>query len=245
MQKFHFFFLFIFLILVNPLLAQQSFEKDVIKTSKGDLEITFIGHGSLMFHFDEKVIHVDPVGRYADYSKMPKADIILVTHEHGDHYDTEVIKILSFKKTEVLFTESCLKRYKKGIVIKNGEKKSIKGVQILAIPAYNIVHERSKGVPFHPKGRGNGYVITFSNKRVYIAGDTENIPEMADLENIDFAFLPMNLPYTMTPLMVSEAAKKINPKVLYPYHYGNSDISELLKLMEKQKEIEVRIRKMK
>jgi len=110
------------------------------------------------------------------------------------------------------------------------------------VPAYNIVHMRSPGQPFHPRGRGNGYVVTFGNKRVYVAGDTENIPEMAQLKHIDIAFLPMNLPYTMTPEMAAEAARSFRPKVLYPYHFGTTDTAKLLELLKSDPEIEVRIR---
>jgi L-ascorbate metabolism protein UlaG (beta-lactamase superfamily) len=118
-------------------------------------------------------------------------------------------------------------------------------LKIEAVPAYNIVHERSSGLPFHPKGNGNGYVITFGDKRVYVAGDTENTPEMKKLKDIDIAFLPMNLPYTMTPEMVADAAKAFRPKILYPYHFGNTDTSELVRLLEGEEGIEVRIRDMK
>ena len=111
------------------------------------------------------------------------------------------------------------------------------------MPAYNIKHERSPGNPFHPKGEGNGYVIRFGNKKVYVAGDTENIPEMAKLKAIDVAFLPMNLPYTMTPEMCADAARLYNPKILYPYHFGETDTSILVDLL-KDDEIEVRVRKL-
>ena len=127
----------------------------------------------------------------------------------------------------------------------NGDVKNVKGLKIEAVPAYNLVHMRSEGVPFHPKGIGNGYVITFGNKRVYVAGDTENIPEMKKLKNIDIAFLPMNLPYTMTPEMVADASKAFKPKILYPYHYGETDTSKVLELLNDVKHIDVRIRKMK
>ena len=103
---------------------------------------------------------------------------------------------------------------------------------------------RKKDVPYHPKGIGNGYVITFADKKVYVAGDTENVPEMADLKDIHIAFLPMNLPYTMTPEMVASAARVIKPKILYPYHFGSTDTSELVELLKKDKEIEIRIRKL-
>ena len=127
----------------------------------------------------------------------------------------------------------------------NGDVKTIGGLKIEAVPAYNLVHMRSPGVPFHPKGAGNGYIITFGNKRVYIAGDTENIPEMKQLKQIECAFLPMNLPYTMTPEMVADAAKAFRPKILYPYHYGNTDTSAFVNLMKEVKDVDVRIRKMK
>jgi L-ascorbate metabolism protein UlaG (beta-lactamase superfamily) len=129
--------------------------------------------------------------------------------------------------------------------MKNGDVKTVGGLKIEAVPAYNIVHMRDQGQPFHPKGVGNGYVITFGDKRVYVAGDTENIPEMKNIKNIDVAFLPMNLPYTMTPEMAADAAKMIRPKILYPYHYGETDTSKLVALLKDTKEIEVRIRNMK
>ena len=226
------------------LTAAQNFEKDIIKTSQGDLRITFIGHGTLMFEFAEKVIHVDPVSREADYSILPKADLILITHEHGDHFDLDVIKLLTTEKTDVVLTELCTKKGAKGIIMKNGDVKKISGLKIEAVPAYNIIHKRKNGNPFHPKGDGNGYVITFSDKRMYIAADTESIPEMKKLKNIDIAFLPMNLPYTMAPEMVANAAKMFNPKILYPYHYGKTDPSKLVNLLKDNKKIEVRIRNM-
>ena len=129
--------------------------------------------------------------------------------------------------------------------MKNGDVQTVNGLKIDAIPAYNLVHKRDNGQPFHQKGVGNGYIITFGDKRVYVAGDTENTPEMKSLREIDCAFLPMNLPYTMTPEMVADAAKAFRPKILYPYHFGNTDTSKLLKLLQDQKEIEVRIRNMK
>jgi len=129
--------------------------------------------------------------------------------------------------------------------MKNGDRLNLLGLQIEAVPAYNLVHKRPDGQPFHPRGAGNGYVITFGDKRVYVAGDTENVPEMKNLKNLDIAFLPMNLPYTMTPEMVAEAAKWIKPAILYPYHYGDTNTSRLVTLLKETPEIEVRIRRMK
>jgi gluconolactonase len=225
--------------------TESKFEQDVINTNAGDLKITFIGHSTLMFTFNSNVIHVDPVSREADYTEMPKADLVLITHEHGDHIDPEAVKLLRKETTSIVLTKVCSGRVSGGIVMQNGDVKTIDGLKIEAVPAYNIVHQRSGGQPFHPRGQGNGYVITFGDKRVYIAGDTENTPEMKSLKNIDIAFLPMNLPYTMTPEMVADAAKAFEPKILYPYHYGQTDPNLLVDLLKDSKAIEVRIRNMR
>ena len=224
--------------------AERNYETDIVKTSKGDLQIVFIGHGSLMLTFGGKVIHVDPFSRVADYSKLPQADLIFLTHEHRDHLDLKALEFLRTDKTKIILTENCAQQVKGGIIMRNGEVKTVDGLKVEAVPAYNLVHMRSEGVAFHPKGNGNGYVITFGDKRIYLAGDTENIPEMKNLKDIDYAFLPMNLPYTMTPEMVADAAKAFKPKVLYPYHYGETDPSKLVELMKDTPEIEIRIRKM-
>jgi L-ascorbate metabolism protein UlaG (beta-lactamase superfamily) len=224
--------------------AQEKFEKDVVRTGAGDLEITFIGHGTLMFTFGGRVIHVDPVGQYADYGKLPKADLILITHEHHDHLDPKVVETLRKPDTQVVLTRAGAPQVAGGMVMKNGEVKTVAGLQIEAVPAYNLVHKRESGEPFHPKGNGNGYVVTFGEKRVYVAGDTENTPEMKALKNIDIAFLPMNLPYTMTPEMVADAAKAFKPKILYPYHFGKTDTAKLVDLLKDSQGIEVRIRRM-
>jgi L-ascorbate metabolism protein UlaG (beta-lactamase superfamily) len=224
--------------------AQKTFETDIFKTSAGDLKITFINHATLIFEFNWKIIHVDPQSRMADYAKLPKADLILITHDHGDHLDTQALEAIRTEKTQIVITKLCAPKVSGGIVLKNGDVKTVCGLKIEAVPAYNIVHKRDNGIPFHPKGDGNGYVVTFGDKRVYIAGDTENTPEMKALKNIDIAFLPMNLPYTMTPEMVTDAAKAFNPKILYPYHFGSTDTSQLVKLLKDEKAIEVRIRKM-
>ena len=233
------------LIIVLSAFARKGFETDVIKTSAGDLKITFVGHGTLMFNFGGKVIHVDPFSALADYNILPKADLILLTHEHRDHLDLKALKTVRTEKTVVVLTETCAKQVQGGIVMMNGDVKTVEGLKIEAVPAYNIVHKRDSGQPFHPKGVGNGYVITFGDKRVYVAGDTENVPEMKGLKNIDIAFLPMNLPYTMTPEMVAEGAKAFKPKILYPYHFGETDTSKVVSLLKGAPEIEVRIRNMK
>lgn len=225
-------------------MAQEPYDKDVIQTSAGELEITFIGHGTLMFQFGETVIHVDPWSRLADYSKLPEADLILLTHHHGDHLDPVALKQVRTESTVVVLTELCAENVENGVIMKNGDEDMFVGIEVLAVPAYNLVHKRENGEFYHPKGEGNGYVLTFGDIRVYIAGDTENTPEMKALEDIDYAFLPMNLPYTMTPAMVTDAINAFKPAVLYPYHYGDTDVAELIELLKDNQTTEVRIRKM-
>jgi len=224
--------------------AGSNFETDVVKTAGGKLEITVIGHGTLMFTFGGKIIHVDPFSRLTDYSKLPQADMILLTHEHRDHLDLKALDNLRADKTKIILTKNCAQQVKGGIIMQNGDMKTVDGLKIEAVPAYNLVHMRSEGVPFHTKGNGNGYVITLGDIRIYVAGDTENIPEMKQLKDIDVAFLPMNLPYTMTAEMVADAARAFKPKVLYPYHYGKTDPAKLVELMKDTPQVEIRIRKM-
>lgn len=233
------------LAMTSLLSAQQRFEKDTIQTSDGPLEITFIGHGTLMMNWNGKTIHVDPYGRLADYTVLPKADLILITHHHGDHLDLKAMGTVSTDKAVVLLTKTCAEQAGKGIVMMNGESRTVLGMQVEAVPAYNLEQKRPDGTPFHPKGEGNGYVLTFGTTRVYVAGDTENTPEMKALKNIDVAFLPMNLPYTMTPAQVADAARAFRPRVLYPYHYGETDPVLLAALLKGERGIEVRIRRMK
>lgn len=221
------------------------FEKDSLPTSEGKLEVTFIGHGTLMLEHGGKVIHVDPVSKYADYTALPKADIIFLTHHHGDHLEAIALMHLRADKTKVVLTEICAEKVVDATVMKNGDVINVDGIGVEAVPAYNLVHKRDNGDFFHPKGEGNGYVLTFGDTRVYIAGDTENTPEMKALKNIDYAFLPMNLPYTMTPEMVADAATAFRPKVLYPYHFGETDTSRISDLLKDEKDIDVRLRSMK
>jgi L-ascorbate metabolism protein UlaG (beta-lactamase superfamily) len=234
----------IFAVSCSFVIAQNNFQTDIIKTSEGALDITFIEHGTLMFNFNDLIIHIDPVDRYADYSKLPKADIILITHQHGDHLSKAAIDLIRKSDTDIIITERVSQDFDQGIIMKNWDKKNVKAIEILAVPAYNLVHKRDNGSPFHPKGEGNGYVLSFADIKVYIGGDTENFPELDEFPQIDVAFLPMNLPYTMTPEMVADAAIRLKPKILYPYHFGNTDTDELVKLLENHKEIQVRIRKM-
>jgi len=221
----------------------SKYESDVLATSAGKLTMTFLGHGTLMFSLDGTVIHVDPYGRVADYTKLPKADIVLITHEHGDHLDEAALAAIRTDATQVVLTALCAGRVSGGIVMANGDSRTVDGIVIDAVPAYNIQHKRPDGTPYHPKGNGNGYILTMGDKRVYIAGDSENTPEMKALTDIDVAFLAMNLPYTMTPEMAADAALAFKPAIVYPYHYGDTDCSKLVDLLAGSG-IEVRIRRL-
>jgi len=222
----------------------KQYESDLINTSAGDLKITFLGHGSLLFNFEGKNIYVDPYSKVADYSQLPKADLILLTHEHRDHLDLQALASVRTDQTELILTAACDRQVEGGMVLHNGDVHTAIGILVEAVPAYNLLHKRDNGELFHPKGVGNGYVLTFGDQRVYVAGDTENTPEMKQLRNIDIAFLPMNLPYTMTPEMVADAAQAFRPKILYPYHFGDTDTSKIEELLAEARDIEVRIREM-
>ncbi|MFZ2417148.1 MAG: MBL fold metallo-hydrolase, partial [Smithellaceae bacterium] len=165
-------------------------ESDTIKTSRGDLVIHFLGHSSLIILWGGRTIHVDPVSVEADYTTLPRADMIIITHEHFDHLDLKAVDHIKTAATLIVGSAEVGKQIPETIVMKNGDTRSVDGLTIEAVPAYNIKHMRAPGKPFHPKGVGNGYVVTFGDLRLYIAGDTENIPEMKKLQNIDIAFLP-------------------------------------------------------
>jgi L-ascorbate metabolism protein UlaG (beta-lactamase superfamily) len=217
---------------------------DQLATTAGNVELYFIGHGSLMFRMNDRIVYVDPVRSSGNYDKLPEADIILVTHDHSDHLDVNLINDLKKSSTAILCNGSAAAKVAGAREMKPGDVINDENIGIEAVPAYNIVNERSPGQPFHPKGVGLGYILSFGGKRIYVAGDTENTPEMKALKNIDIAFLPMNLPYTMTPAMVADAAKAFKPKILYPYHYGDTNTEELVKLL-RGSGIEVRIRDLK
>jgi L-ascorbate metabolism protein UlaG (beta-lactamase superfamily) len=224
--------------------TQSRFETDIFPTSMGNLSIIFLGHGSLMLDYIGTNINVDPFGKVADYSLLPKADLILVTHDHHDHFDLQALSMIRDAKTRLVLTENCAQQVEGGIVLRNGEEQMIAGISIKSIPAYNQVNLRTSGEPYHPKGSGNGYILSLGGIHLYIGGDTENVPEMKALKEIDIAFLPMNLPYTMSPEMVADAAIAFQPHILYPYHYGGTDPTLLLELLKNEPGIDVRIRKM-
>jgi L-ascorbate metabolism protein UlaG (beta-lactamase superfamily) len=217
----------------------MDFETDTIPVGGGEVTITFIGHGTLMFNFNGLIIHIDPVSAEADYTKLPKADLILITHGHFDHLDVEAIEEIKKNDTEIVDTPECHGEAKGTVTMANGESATVKDILIEAVAAYNSSPGRDQ---FHPKGRDNGYILTLGGKRFYIAGDSEDTPEIKELTDIHIAFLPVNQPYTMTPDQAIAAAKAFKPAILYPYHYGDTKVEEIVKGLKKETGIEVRIR---
>jgi L-ascorbate metabolism protein UlaG (beta-lactamase superfamily)/rhodanese-related sulfurtransferase len=228
--------------------STQKLEWDAFATKNGKtLKIYSLIHASLRFIYADKEIQIDPVGkmgdRITDYAQMPKANWIVVTHEHGDHLDKAAIETLSDANTRIITNQRCVDILGKGIMMKNGDKRdeSLGDEQFTleAVPAYNITEGRQQ---FHPKGRDNGFILTLDGLRIYIAADTEDIPEMANIKDIDIAFLPCNQPYTMTVEQLVNAARMVKPTVLFPYHYGQTDVSGIPSQLEADG-IEVRIRR--
>ena len=224
------------------LLSAGDYEKDSFRTNSGkEVTITFIKHGSLMLTYEDRHIQVDPVTMFADYNTFPKADFILVTHEHGDHLDGKAIDALTREHTRLILNPSSREILGKGEEIRNGERlKLTDAITLDAVPAYNTTPGREQ---YHPRHRDNGYILTIDGLRIYIAGDTEDIPEMSALKDIDIAFLPVNQPYTMTVEQAVRAAKMFSPDLLYPYHFGETDVKPIKEQL-RDSGIEVRIRKM-
>jgi len=217
-------------------------QADTIETAHGPLKITPIKHASLMLEFQGKAIHIDPWSQ-GDYSGLPKADVIIVTDIHGDHMDPAKINEVKKPGTVIVAPAAVAKTVTEATVLNNGESKTIEGITIEAVPMYNLTRGPSQGKLFHDKGRGNGYVLTLGGKRIYISGDTECISEMKGLKDIDIAFVWMNLPYTMPPEEAAECVKAFRPKIVYPYHYRDSDLNVFAGALKSEKGIEVRMRK--
>ncbi len=219
-------------------------EVDVF-TTKGGHSVRFYAlmHACVRIVYDGKEIQIDPVrqlgDRTVDYAAVPKADYIFVTHEHRDHLDPAAIELLTGAQTRLVTNARCAEQLGRGDVMANGDRLQLADdITVEALPAYNITEGRTQ---FHPKGRDNGYLVTLDGLRIYIAGDTEDIPEMADIHDIDIAFLPCNQPYTMTTDQLVRAARLIRPRVLFPYHYGQTDVSALPAQL-KADGVDVRIR---
>jgi L-ascorbate metabolism protein UlaG (beta-lactamase superfamily) len=217
---------------------------DQIATSLGSLTVHPVHHASLALTVGDAVIFSDPVGDPSRYAGLPKPTLILVTHEHGDHFSNETLEALPGEAPLVVnpgvFEALSPALTSRATRLANGESTHATGIPVAALPAYNITPERRK---YHPRGPYNGYVLTLGNARVYIAGDTEDTPEMRGLSGISLAFLPMNLPYTMTVEQAASAVSDFRPVVVYPFHYKGSDLNAFKSLVESGKSgTEVRIR---
>lgn len=233
-----------FLVLaVSPFFAIA--QSDTISTSNDQIIITPITHGSLVLEYDGKTIYVDPYNGIEGYKNVKSPDLVLITDIHGDHLDKKTLKEIDLKKATFIVPDSVKVQLKDMNLMSvetlaNGQLTEWQNIKIEAIPMYNLPETDDSR---HPKGRGNGYVITFDDTRLYIAGDTEGIPEMRALENIDIAFIPMNMPYTMDIEQAANAVLEFAPKVVYPYHFRGSDVASFKKNVEsKNKNIDVRLR---
>jgi L-ascorbate metabolism protein UlaG (beta-lactamase superfamily) len=228
-----------FCALLSAVTAFADRPVEEFKTKAGTLKITLIQHASMMIEAGGQMIYVDP--SQGNYDGLPPADVILITDIHGDHLTPKVIDKVKKPGTQIIAPEAVAKTVSDAAIMRNGETKKVGAWTIEAVPMYNLKRGPSEGKFYHDKGRGNGYILTYGGMRFYIAGDTEGIPEMRALKNIDVAFIPMNLPYTMPPEEAAEAVRAFHPKIVYPYHYKGSDLKVFEKAMEGSG-VEVRIR---
>jgi L-ascorbate metabolism protein UlaG (beta-lactamase superfamily) len=229
--------------MATPANAPTSGGVDTVPTSAGDLKITPINHATLMLEWSGKYVLVDPTPQ-AKPDKVPRGDLILITDIHQDHMSAASVTALK-KDASIIIVPPAVEQnlgMANVTVLKNGQAKDVLGINVEAVPMYNLTRGPEPGQVFHDKGRGNGYVLTFADKRVYISGDTECTPEMKALKNIDVAFLCMNVPYTMPPSEAAACVKAFQPKIVYPYHYRGSNLDEFRTALADQKNVEIRIR---
>jgi len=238
--------------LILALIALFSFSlqaQDVIKTNKGDVKIHPILHGTLALEYNDMTIYVDPYGGAEGFSGLNDADLILITDIHGDHLNPKTLNSLNTSDSHFIVPQAVAKQMEgidnKAIeVLDNGKATQFKGINIKAIPMYNLPESDDAK---HTKGRGNGYILSIANKTIYISGDTEDIVEMRALKNIDVAFVCMNLPYTMDVESAADAVSEFKPAIVYPYHYrgsdGLSDVDKFKSIVnDNAKKVEVRLR---
>jgi len=200
-------------------------------TPIGEIAILHLGHASLLIQWEGKNIFIDPYSEVADYSLQPKADLILLTHHHYDHLDNKALVHIDSERTVYITSVEAAKSIHGANALKQGDTFNYEGIEIKAVYAYNIENRRDDGLPFHPRGEGNGYIMDFGGYIIYIAGDTEIIPEMRELGKIDLAFLPKNLPYTMSDEMFIKAVNLIKPAKVFPYHFFELDKESLMSKM--------------
>jgi L-ascorbate metabolism protein UlaG (beta-lactamase superfamily) len=239
---------FLIVFVSGAALAQRT-APDKIETSKGPLTIQPLNHATMALTWDDKTIYVDPYGGAKTFEGLPAPDLILITDIHGDHHNPETLKAINTTNAKLVVPQAVADQLaddlkEKAVVLNNNQVTSQLNVGIKAIPMYNLPDSPNSR---HVKGRGNGYVLDFGNKKVYISGDTQGVSEMRALKNIDVAFVCMNLPYTMDIDEAAEAVLAFKPKIVYPYHYrgqdGLSDTGAFKKLVnDENKNIEVRLR---
>jgi L-ascorbate metabolism protein UlaG (beta-lactamase superfamily) len=237
-----------------PAAAQAPSGDKVATEEGGDLIIHPMHHGTFVMTWNKRTIYVDPAAApgqdreasaAAALKAFPSPDIILVTDIHGDHLSIPTLIDVAGPNTRIVAPQAVVEILPsnplrgKAMRLSNGRTITVHGIQIEAVPMYNLTEDR---LQYHEKGRGNGYVLTIGGKRVYVAGDTEGVPEMRALRNIDVAFVPMNLPYTMTPKEAADAVRAFKPRVVYPYHFGKSDVSEFTRGVGSDAGVEVRVR---
>ena len=224
--------------------AADKLTGDVIPATGGDVIIHPINHATFAMAWNDKVIYSDPVGGAKRFDGLPRPDLILLTHAHGDHFSVETLQAVAGEKTVLVAPPSVAsqlpeKLRAQTVVMTNGETRTVTGLNIEAVAAYNTTPAH---LQFHPKGVGNGYVLTLGDKRIYVSGDTEDIPEMRALKNIDVAFVCINQPYTMTVEQAASAVRAFKPKIVYPYHSRGSDLEKFKTLVGADSGVEVRLR---
>lgn len=224
--------------------AEPAIKPDSIPAEKCEIIIRPINHATLALQWNGKTLYVDPVGGAAAFQALPAPDLILITDIHGDHLNKETLEAVTKAQTKLVVPPAVAEQLSealraKATILENGKKAEVQEIPIEAIPAYNLTASRMQ---YHPKGRGNGYVLSLGGKRVYISGDTEGTPEMKSLRDIDVAFLCMNLPYTMDVEQAAEAVRAFKPKIVYPFHYRGSDLEKFKTLVGADSGIEVRIK---
>jgi L-ascorbate metabolism protein UlaG (beta-lactamase superfamily) len=216
-------------------------DADRFDTPQGALQVTPVYHGSLMLTLGGRIVHVDPWSS-GDYTALPEADLVLITDVHGDHMDPEALEAVSKDGTVVVAPPAVAETITQAQVLRNEETTEIDGIRLEAVPMYNLERGPEEGRLYHDKGRGNGYIVTWADQRIYISGDTECIPEMRDLEHIDIAFVTMNLPFTMTPQEAAECVRAFRPRVVYPYHYRGQNPEEFRDALADVAGVDVRLR---
>ena len=236
--------LVLFLFLTVLTIAQ----KEVIPTDNGDVVITPILHATMVLEWNGRTVYIDPYGGAERFSDFAKADIVIITHAHGDHLNKETLEGLDLTGSELIAPQSVIDElgpipFERITKVDNWGGAAREGIRIEAVPMYNLPDDDTSR---HPNGWGNGYIITIGGKNIYISGDTEDIPEMRSLSDIDYAFVCMNLPYTMTVEAAADAVLEFKPKVVYPFHYrgkdGFSDVGKFKELVSADPDIEVRLR---